>query len=67
MIFENIGGIFMIETYLLEYLVELEKNKTLSDAAKKLFVTQSALSRSMQKLEKILGVEIFSRKKILLP
>ncbi|MBQ6976358.1 MAG: LysR family transcriptional regulator [Selenomonadaceae bacterium] len=57
----------MIETYLLEYLVELEKNKTLSDAAKKLFVTQSALSRSMQKLEKILGVEIFSRKKILLP
>ena len=53
----------MIETYLLKYLVELEKNKTLSDAAKNLFVTQSALSRSMRKLENILGVELFARKK----
>lgn len=53
----------MIETYLLKHLVELAKNKTLSDAAKNLFLTQSALSRSMQKLEKILGVELFVRKK----
>lgn len=53
----------MIENYLLKYLVELEKNRTLSEAAQNLFLTQSALSRSMQKLESVIGVELFTRKK----
>ncbi len=63
MIFEHTGGISLIETYLLKYLVEFEKNKTLSKTANNLFVTQSALSRSMQKLEQIIGVSLFERKK----
>ncbi len=53
----------MIETYLLKYLAEFEKSGTLSEAAKNLFVSQSALSRSMQKLEQIIGVSLFERKK----
>ena len=63
MIFENTEAIFLIDTYLLKYFIELEKFKTISEASKHLHLTQSALSRSMQKLEKILGVELFERKK----
>lgn len=44
----------MIETYLLEQPAALAKYGTLS---------QPALSRSMKKLEQIIGVEFFVRKK----
>lgn len=53
----------MIETYLLEQLAAFEKFGTLSEAASKLYVSQPALSRSMKKLERIIGVELFSRAK----
>lgn len=53
----------MIDSYLLKYFVALEKFKTLSDSAKNLNLSQSALSRSMQKLEKLVGVQLFTRKK----
>ena len=53
----------MIENYLWEQLVAVANYHTLSDAAKKLYVTQPALSRSMKKLEQIIGVELFKRRK----
>lgn len=53
----------MIETYLLEQLAAFAKFGTLSESAKRLYISQPALSRSMQKLERILGVELFSRAK----
>lgn len=53
----------MVETYLLEYLAAFEKAGTLSDAAKILNLSQSALSRSMQRLEQIIGVKLFERGK----
>lgn len=53
----------MIETYLLKYFAEMEKCKTFSKAAENLYLSPSALSRSMQKLEQIVGVELFTHKK----
>ena len=53
----------MIETYLWKQLVALAKYGTLSEAAKQLNLSQSALSRSMQKLEQVIGVNLFIRKK----
>lgn len=53
----------MIEMYLLEQLVAVEKFGRLSEAAKNLYISQPALSRSMQKLERLLDVELFSRSK----
>ena len=53
----------MIEMYLLEQLVAIEKFGTLSEAAKQLYISQPALSRSMKKLERLLDVELFSRSK----
>ena len=53
----------MIETYLLEALVAFNKYKTLSSAAEEIHISQPALSRSMQKLEDILGVSLFERGK----
>ncbi|MBQ9673139.1 MAG: LysR family transcriptional regulator [Ruminococcus sp.] len=52
----------MIEIYLLEQLVAFAKYGTLSKAADKLHISQPALSRSMQKLETELGVNLFVRK-----
>lgn len=63
MSFENTGEIFMIEIHLWKYLAELNRCGTLSDAAKKLNLTQSALSRSMQKIEKHMGLKLFDRTK----
>ena len=53
----------MIETYLLEALVAFDEYKTLSSAAEQIHISQPALSRSMQKLEGILGVSLFDRSK----
>lgn len=53
----------MIENYLWEQLVAVAKYGTFSAAAKNLYVTQPALSRSMKRLEQIIGVELFTRKK----
>ena len=53
----------MIEIYLLEQLVGLSQYKTLSEAAEFMHVTQPTLTRSIRKLEDILGAELFKREK----
>ena len=53
----------MIETYLLKQLVTFAKCGTLSAASEELYISQPALSRSMQKLEEILNVKLFERRK----
>lgn len=53
----------MIEIYLLEQLVGLSAYDTLSEAAEHLHITQPTLTRSIRKLEGLLGAELFDRKK----
>ena len=53
----------MIEIYLLRQLVGLSEYSTLSEAAKHLHITQPTLTRSIRKLEELLGVELFRREK----
>ena len=45
----------------LKYIVEVAKAGSISGASKKLFITQSAISQSITKMEADLGVEIFNR------
>lgn len=53
----------MVEMYLLKQMTAFAKYKTLSEAAKQLNLSQSALSRSMQRMEQFIGVNLFIRKK----
>lgn len=53
----------MIELNQLEQLVCIAKNQTISKAAQELLISQPALSRSMQRLESDLGVELFDHYK----
>ena len=53
----------MIETYLLEQLAAVAEHGTISAASEALHVSQPSISRSMQKLEAILGVTLFDRTK----
>lgn len=53
----------MIESYLWEQLAALYSSGTLSSAAEKLHLSQPSLSRSMKKLEDVLGVSLFERQK----
>lgn len=53
----------MIDTNLWRELAVFEECGTLSKAAEKLFISQPALSRSMNRLEEELGVQIFIRSK----
>ena len=57
------GGYEMIEIYLLEQLTAVARCGTLSAASEELHMTQPALSKSMQKLENILELNLFDRKK----
>ncbi len=52
-----------IEIYLLEALDAFSTYGTLSEASEHLHISQPALSRSMQKLEAQLGVQLFERQK----
>jgi len=45
----------------LSYIIEVEKQKSFSIAAKKLNITQSAISQQIQKLEKEIGFQLFDR------
>lgn len=53
----------MFELRQLKQLIALSEYGTLSEAAEKLFITQPALSRSMQKLEHELGIPLFVHNK----
>ena len=53
----------MLEIYLLEHLAAFAECGTLSAASEKLHLSQPALSRSMQKLEELLDVTLFTRQK----
>ena len=53
----------MIELQLLEQLLAFKRHGTLSAASNALHLSQPALSRSMQKLESLLGVTLFERDK----
>lgn len=51
----------MIDLYLLQQLVSVWKHKTLISAAEELCITQPALSKSMQRLEEVVGIPLFNR------
>lgn len=53
----------MIEIQLFEQLVAFADCKTLSAASERLHISQSSLSRAMQRLEEEMGVRLFDRKK----
>lgn len=53
----------MIEIYLLHQLVGLSEYSTLSEAAEHLHISQPTLTRSIRKLEELLGAELFRREK----
>lgn len=53
----------MFELNQMEQLIMVAECGTLAGAAKKLHLSQPALSRSMQKLEEELQVPLFNRKK----
>ena len=57
------GGKTMLEMYMLEQLAAVKEYGTLSAASEVLHLTQPSLSRSMQKLEDLLGVKLFERTK----
>lgn len=52
-----------VEIYLLEQLSVLSECRTLAEASEKLHLTQPTLTRSVQKLEGIIGVSLFDREK----
>ncbi|MDO5550185.1 MAG: LysR family transcriptional regulator, partial [Lachnospiraceae bacterium] len=47
----------------IENIVAIEQEQSISKAAEKLFLTQSALNQQLLKLEKELGVRLFERRK----
>lgn len=53
----------MINIDFLEYLVEYAKTENLTKASNSLHISQSALTRAMQKVEDYVGVPIFERSK----
>ncbi len=53
----------MIEIYLLEQLVSFSKYGTLSATAEHLHISQPAVTNSMKKIEKLMGVPLFERRK----
>lgn len=47
----------------IQYIVEIAEEQSISKAAEKLFITQSALNQQLLKLEKELGTPLFERRK----
>ena len=54
---------YMIELEQLEYLIKIEQEGTLSKASESLHISQPSITRSMQRLEEELGVDLFDRTK----
>jgi DNA-binding transcriptional LysR family regulator len=53
----------MLETYMIQQLAAFAEEGTLSAVAERLHISQPAISRSMSKMEKIIGVPLFERTK----
>ena len=53
----------MIELYLLEQIDAFARFGTLSEAARTLHISQPALTRSMRKVEELMGIPLFHRDK----
>ena len=53
----------MIEMYQLEQLLTIYKAGTISKAAEEMHISQPGLTRSIQRLEEDLGLQLFNRKK----
>ena len=47
----------------IENIIAIEQEQSISRAAEKLFLTQSALNQQLLKLEKELGLQLFDRNK----
>ena len=47
----------------IENIVAIEQEQSISKAAERLFLTQSALNQQLLRLEKELGIQLFERKK----
>ena len=47
----------------IEYIVAIEQEQSISKAAEKLYLTQSALNQQLLRLEKELGTPLFERRK----
>ena len=52
-----------MDTKQIEYIIKIADEGSVTKAAEKLFITQSALSQQLQKLEKELGAPLFVRSK----
>lgn len=52
-----------MDTKQIEYIIKIADESSITRAAEKLFITQSALSQQLQKLEKELGATLFVRNK----
>ncbi len=52
-----------MDTKLIEYIIKIADEGSITKAAEKLFITQSALSQQLQKLEKEVGTPLFVRNK----
>ena len=47
----------------LKYIIELSKENSINEAAKKLFISQPSLTAALKSLEQEIGFDIFLRKK----
>lgn len=45
-----------MDTRQMEYIIQISEERSITKAAEKLFITQSALNQQLQKLEKELGL-----------
>ena len=52
-----------MDLHLVENIVAIEDEKSITRAAEKRFITQSALNQQLQKLEEELGTELFRRQR----
>ena len=50
-----------MDTRQMEYIIQISEERSITKAAEKLFITQSALNQQLQKLEKEVGLPLFVR------
>ena len=53
-----------MDTRQMEYIIQISEERSITKAAEKLFITQSALNQQLLRLEKELGAPLFHRSKV---